>query len=181
MVFKLLIYLLSNTVLKTRREWWRCVTGHQSKPTEGTIAREVPIVDCGLWGGWDVPPSVHGLYTWATLLGGCWWWGRLCVWGVGAYRKSLYHPLALTVTPKLLWKKKVFRNKKIISHFPKDSGQHLNHKTVYMQIKAKLLKRPRILFKNQGYVYMHMRAHTYNQWPKPKPKTPFLKQSIFCF
>ena len=81
--------------------------GHQSKPPEGTTAREVPVVDCGLWGAADG--------------------GGGCACEGWAYRKSLYHPLTLTVTPKLLWKNEVFTNKKIISHFPKDNGQHLNY------------------------------------------------------
>ena len=52
-----------------------------------------------------------------------------------------------------------------------------------MQIKTKLLKCPQILFKNQGCVYTHTHAHTYNQWLKKKNKKnqPFLKAIYFLF
>lgn len=49
-----------------------------------------------------------------------------------------------------------------------------------MQIKTKLLKCPQVLFRTQECVYMHMRAHTYNQWQK-NPEKPFLKAIYFLF
>ena len=126
MVLKLLIDLLSNTVLKTRREWCRCVTDISPNPQKGQQLERFlsSTVDSGglrraTVGSWTV---TRGPLCWGAADG-----GGGCACEGWAYRKSLYHPLTLTVTPKLLWKNEVFTNKKIISHFPKDNGQHLNY------------------------------------------------------
>ena len=102
MVLKLLIYLLSNTVLKTHENDGYVSLDISPNPQKVQQLEGFPLLTVDSEGlrratvsSWII---TNGPLCWGVLMVG----EAVRVQGWGADRKSLYLPLTLTVTPKLL-------------------------------------------------------------------------------